>query len=66
VVADAELDSAANHQHIRQRLGAKSIVPARRRGVPNGAIRNPMFRAFPEETVSATRQDRKHLLGRQT
>jgi hypothetical protein len=49
VVADAELDSAANHQHIRQRLGAKSIVPARRRGVPNGAIRNPMFCAFPKK-----------------
>src|SRR5216683_755679 len=31
VLADAELDSAANRQHIRQRLGAKSIVPARRR-----------------------------------
>jgi hypothetical protein len=49
VLADAELDSAANRQHIRQRLGAKSIIPARRRGVPNGAIRNPMFRAFPKK-----------------
>src|SRR6266403_1528834 len=49
VLADAELDSEANHQHIRQRLGAKSIIPARRRGVPNGAIRNPMFRAFPKK-----------------
>jgi Transposase DDE domain len=49
VLADAELDSEANHQHIRQRLGAKSIIPARRRGVPNGAIRNQMFRAFPKK-----------------
>jgi hypothetical protein len=32
-----------------QRLGAKSIIPARRRGVPNGAIGNQMFRAFPKK-----------------
>jgi hypothetical protein len=38
VLADAEFDSEANHVHLRQRLGAKSIIPARRRGVPNGAI----------------------------
>jgi IS5 family transposase len=49
VLADAEFDSEANHQHIRQHLGAKSIIPARRRGVPNGAIRNQMFRAFPKK-----------------
>ncbi len=49
VLADAEFDSEANHQHIRQRLGAKSIIPARRRGVPNGAIRNQTFRAFPKK-----------------
>jgi hypothetical protein len=49
VLADAEFDSEPNHQHIRQRLGAKSIIPAKRRGVPNGAIRNQMFRAFPEK-----------------
>lgn len=49
VLADAEFDSEANHEHIRQRLGAQSIIPARRRGVPNGTIRNQMFRAFPEK-----------------
>jgi hypothetical protein len=49
VLADAEFDSEANHEHIRQRLGAQSIIPARRRGVPNGAIRNQMFRAFPKK-----------------
>ena len=47
VLADAEFDSEPNHQHIRQRLGAQSIIPAKRRGVPNGAIRNLMFRRFP-------------------
>jgi hypothetical protein len=47
VLADAEFDSEPNHQHIRQRLGAQSIIPAKRRGVPNGEIRNLMFRHFP-------------------
>lgn len=49
VLADAEFDSEANHTHIRQHLGAKSVIPARRRGVPNGTIRNQMFRAFPKK-----------------
>jgi hypothetical protein len=49
VLADVQFDSEANHTHIRQRLGAKSIIPARRRGVPNGAIRNQMFRAIPKK-----------------
>src|SRR5216684_3578361 len=49
VLADAEFDSEPNHQHIRQRLGARSIIPAKRRGIPNGAIRNQMYRAFPEK-----------------
>jgi IS5 family transposase len=48
LLADAEFDSEANHQHIRG-LGAKSVIPARRHGVPNGPIRNQMFRAFPEK-----------------
>ncbi len=30
VLADAEFDSEPNHQHIRQRLGARSIIPAKR------------------------------------
>ena len=47
VLADAEFDSEPNHQHIRQRLRAQSIIPAKRRGVPNGQIRNLMFRRFP-------------------
>lgn len=49
VLADAEFDSEPNHQHIRQRLGARSIIPAKRRGIPNGTIRNQMYRAFPEK-----------------
>lgn len=49
VLADAEFDSEPNHEYIRQHLGAQSIIPAKRRGVPNGAIRNQMFRAFPKK-----------------
>ena len=30
VLADAEFDSALNHTHIRQRLGARSVIPAKR------------------------------------
>lgn len=30
VVADAEFDSERNHQHIRERLGAESIIPPKR------------------------------------
>ena len=50
VLADAEFDSEANHQHIRQRWGAQSIIPANpRRGVPEGAMRYQMHRAFPRK-----------------
>lgn len=47
VLADAEFDSEPNHQYIRQSLRAESIIPAKRRGVPSGEIRNLMFRRFP-------------------
>ena len=30
VLADAEFDSELNHAHIRQRLGARSVIPAKR------------------------------------
>jgi Transposase DDE domain/Transposase domain (DUF772) len=30
VLADAEFDSELNHSHIRQRLGARSVIPAKR------------------------------------
>jgi hypothetical protein len=50
VLADAEFDSEANHRHIRQRLRAHSIIPVNpRRGVPEGAIRRQMYRAFPQQ-----------------
>jgi hypothetical protein len=49
VLADAEFDSEPNHQYIRQRLEATSIIPAKRYGAPNGEIRNLMFRRFPDK-----------------
>lgn len=49
VLADAEFDSEPNHEFIRQRLGAQSIIPAKRRSIPQGTIRNQMFRAFPKK-----------------
>jgi len=49
VLADAEFDSETNHRHIRATLGAFSVIPARRRGVPNGEIRYQMYRKFPRK-----------------
>ena len=50
VLADAEFDSEANHRHIRERLKAHSVIPTNpRRGIPEGAIRNQMYRAFPQK-----------------
>jgi len=48
VLADAEFDSEANHRHVRDTLGAHSVIPPNpRRGVPQGEIRYQMHRAFP-------------------
>jgi Transposase DDE domain/Transposase domain (DUF772) len=51
VLADAEFDSERNHTYIRQKLGAQSVIPAKRgkktwhvRGV-----RAEMRRAFPQQ-----------------
>ena len=50
VLADAEFDSEANHQHIRQRWGAQSIIPAKpRRGLPRAGPRYQMYQAFPRQ-----------------
>jgi hypothetical protein len=50
VLADAEFDSEANHEYIRQRWRARSIIPAKpRRGIPRGGIRYQMYRAFPQK-----------------
>jgi hypothetical protein len=49
VVADAEFDSERNHRHIRQQIGAKSVIPAKR-GKPSWKIhgvRAQMRSAFP-------------------
>lgn len=50
VVADAEFDSERNHLHIRERLGAKSVIPAKR-GKTSWklhGIRAQMRAAFPK------------------
>jgi Transposase DDE domain len=50
VLADAEFASEANHQHIRQRWGAQSIIPAQpRRGIPKGVLRRKMHGKFPQK-----------------
>jgi hypothetical protein len=50
VLADAEFDSEANHRHIRDVLGAHSVIPTNpRRGIPEGEIRYQMHRAFPRK-----------------
>ncbi len=49
VLADAEFDSERNHTCIRQRLGADSVIPAKR-GKPSWrvqGVRAEMRRAFP-------------------
>ena len=51
VVADAEFDSERNHRHIRQQIGAQSIIPAKR-GKPGWklhGVRAQMRAAFPAE-----------------
>ena len=50
VLADAEFDSQANHEYIRQHWRARSILPGKpRRGLPRGGIRYQMYRAFPQK-----------------
>jgi hypothetical protein len=51
VLADAEFDSERNHLHIREQIGAESIIPAKR-GKPSWKIhgvRAQMRAAFPAE-----------------
>ena len=47
VLADAEFDTEQNHQHIRQRLGARSVIPAKRGRSSRVGIRGQMRRHFP-------------------
>jgi Transposase DDE domain len=50
VLADAEFDSEANHRYMRTTLGAQSVIaPNPRRGIPEGAMRYQMYRAFPKK-----------------
>ena len=51
VLADAEFDSERNHTNIRQRLGAQSVIPAKR-GKKTWRVRGvraEMRRAFPRK-----------------
>lgn len=51
VLADAEFDSERNHRHIRQQLGAQSVIPAKR-GKPEWKItgvRALMREKFPRK-----------------
>src|SRR6266545_4264795 len=51
VVADAEFDSERNHRHIREQIGAQSIIPAKRAkpGWKLHGVRAQMRVAFPAE-----------------
>ena len=50
VLADAEFDSERNHTYIRQRLGAQSVIPAKRgkKTWHVHGVRAEMRRAFPQ------------------
>lgn len=51
VLADAEFDSTRNHTYIRQQLGARSVIPAKR-GKKTWRVRGrraEMRRAFPRQ-----------------
>ena len=50
MLADAEFDTEQNHQHIRERLGARSIIPAKRGRSSRVGIRGQMRRHFPRRT----------------
>src|SRR5438046_6810342 len=51
VVADAEFDSERNHRHIREQIGAQSIIPAKRAkpGWKLHGVRAQMRVAFSSE-----------------
>jgi hypothetical protein len=50
VLADAEFDSERNHTYIRQRLGAQSVIPAKRgkKTWRLHGVRAEMRRSFPQ------------------
>ena len=52
LLADAEFDSERNHTYIRKRLGAQSVIPAKRgkKTWRVHGVRAEMRRAFPQRT----------------
>jgi len=48
VLADAEFDTEQNHRHIREQLGAHSVIPAKRGRSSRVGIRGRMRRRFPQ------------------
>ena len=52
VLADAEFDSERNHTYIREQLGARSVIPAKRgkKTWQVHGVRAQMRRAFPRKT----------------
>ena len=50
VLADAEFDTEQNHRHIREVLGAHSVIPAKRGCSSRVGIRGQMRRHFPRRT----------------
>ena len=52
VLADAEFDTEKNHRHIREVVGARSIIPATRGCSSRVGIRGQMRRRFPRRTYS--------------
>src|SRR3989449_6412518 len=61
VLADAEFDSERNHTYIRQRLGAQSVIPAKRgkktwrvRGVRAEMRRAVSRKPYPRQTLIET------------
>jgi hypothetical protein len=58
VLADAEFDSERNHQHLRQLLGAHSVIPAKR-GYAHWQIkgvRAQMRKRFPRRLCASRAQ----------
>lgn len=58
VLADAEFDAERNHQHIRQVLGANSIIPAKRgkAGWKVNGVRAQMRKRFPRKQYAQRAQ----------
>ena len=68
VLADAEFDSELNHTHIRQQLGARSVIPAKRgkKTWRIHGVRAEMRDHFPRRLYRRRALSRNHLLRRQT